>query len=321
MKILALLPISILALAGCGRSTTKSIVALPVNVDLSFHTHFASEAGKWEVGQRVIFLPESSPVVRASWRGQYPGFNGLFDEIAGRVGQVLASKRDENGFRTVSVRMEGSSKIFRGYEGNGLSDSVTFIDDKAILAVNYETAKRLIGRTLWVKGSSLDPYDPKSNDRKSENNPLCNSNGVPDTDVPGRLEPVQVTDVLLSESSLAPLRLIFKWNGCKSEKYFKDVHFGSPDIDRQYWSLYRLADQFLDVDPSSLHWTETVLRMIKERSIVIGMTADQVIFSWGEPTQKNRTTTANGVSEQWVYKGSNYVYMENGVMTALQGPG
>ncbi len=54
----------------------------------------------------------------------------------------------------------------------------------------------------------------------------------------------------------------------------------------------------------------------------IGMTRDEVINSlWGKPNQINKTTTANGVSEQWVYSddvGGGYVYFEDGIVESIQ---
>lgn len=51
----------------------------------------------------------------------------------------------------------------------------------------------------------------------------------------------------------------------------------------------------------------------------IGMTAIQVLeSSWGEPSEKNITKTVNGTSEQWVYSIGNYIYLENGIVTAIQ---
>lgn len=51
----------------------------------------------------------------------------------------------------------------------------------------------------------------------------------------------------------------------------------------------------------------------------IGMTANEVRNSrWGSPRDINRTKTANGVHEQWVYSGNRYVYLDNGVVTAIQ---
>lgn len=51
----------------------------------------------------------------------------------------------------------------------------------------------------------------------------------------------------------------------------------------------------------------------------IGMTREEVIITkWGRPNKVNKTTTANGVSEQWVYGSNRYVYLDNGIVTAIQ---
>lgn len=51
----------------------------------------------------------------------------------------------------------------------------------------------------------------------------------------------------------------------------------------------------------------------------IGMTAEEVKNStWGEPEKINKTTTKYGVIEQWVYYGYKYVYLEDGIVTAIQ---
>lgn len=51
----------------------------------------------------------------------------------------------------------------------------------------------------------------------------------------------------------------------------------------------------------------------------IGMTADQVRNStWGKPEKINRTTTAYGTSEQWVYSNNRYIYLDNGIVTTIQ---
>lgn len=57
---------------------------------------------------------------------------------------------------------------------------------------------------------------------------------------------------------------------------------------------------------------------------VIGMTFIQVLneTNWGHPDTVNRTITAAGQSEQWVYRGAygkgQYLYFTNGVLTAIQ---
>jgi len=51
----------------------------------------------------------------------------------------------------------------------------------------------------------------------------------------------------------------------------------------------------------------------------IGMTAQQVRNStWGSPDKINTTTTKYGTSEQWVYENNKYIYLEDGIVTAIQ---
>ena len=51
----------------------------------------------------------------------------------------------------------------------------------------------------------------------------------------------------------------------------------------------------------------------------IGMTAEEVRnSSWGKPSDINKTTTAYGVHEQWVYSGNRYIYLDDGIVSAIQ---
>lgn len=52
----------------------------------------------------------------------------------------------------------------------------------------------------------------------------------------------------------------------------------------------------------------------------LGMSPSDVIerTNWGRPVTVNRTTTASGVREQWVYSSKHYLYFTNGVLTAIQ---
>jgi hypothetical protein len=57
----------------------------------------------------------------------------------------------------------------------------------------------------------------------------------------------------------------------------------------------------------------------KREGVAVGMSVDDVLSSsWGKPQSVNRTTTALGVNEQWVYGGGNYLYFTNGKLTAIQ---
>lgn len=57
---------------------------------------------------------------------------------------------------------------------------------------------------------------------------------------------------------------------------------------------------------------------IAQRIIWIGMSEQMLIDSWGYPLDINRTVTANMVKKQFVYPNYQYVYLENGKVTAWQ---
>lgn len=57
--------------------------------------------------------------------------------------------------------------------------------------------------------------------------------------------------------------------------------------------------------------------LIKEGKVRIGMTSEACKLSWGEPKDINSTTGTFGYYEQWVYE-DNYLYFENGKLTAIQ---
>lgn len=61
--------------------------------------------------------------------------------------------------------------------------------------------------------------------------------------------------------------------------------------------------------------------LVARRRVAVGMTPDQVTRSWGTPNHVNRTVTALGVREQWVYdRGrtrAQYVYITDGKVSSL----
>ncbi len=63
---------------------------------------------------------------------------------------------------------------------------------------------------------------------------------------------------------------------------------------------------------------EDYVEPVRPKEPAIGMTTLEVRLStWGEPRDINKTTTAYGVSEQWVYYGYRYIYFDNGIVTAI----
>ncbi len=85
------------------------------------------------------------------------------------------------------------------------------------------------------------------------------------------------------------------------------------------------VDHYLDSLPPEVR--NAVLEMRKPRSpsaqildVEIGMTSNDVrrSLAWGAPDKINKTVTARGTSEQWVYKNNQYLYFENNILTAIQ---
>lgn len=68
----------------------------------------------------------------------------------------------------------------------------------------------------------------------------------------------------------------------------------------------------------AMGWTSTRTQQVIDRKIAIGMTAQMVRFSWGEPEHVNTTLTAAGRREQWVYADRSYVYLDNDRVTSIQ---
>lgn len=75
-------------------------------------------------------------------------------------------------------------------------------------------------------------------------------------------------------------------------------------------------------DSTAFTKEELESRLEKSQSIPvpsIGMTTEEVLAStWGEPEKINRTTFSWGTFEQWVYEGHRYIYLDNGIVTAIQ---
>ncbi|MFK8302692.1 hypothetical protein ACI75Y_07245 [Capnocytophaga stomatis] len=53
-------------------------------------------------------------------------------------------------------------------------------------------------------------------------------------------------------------------------------------------------------------------------NVRIGWSKQMCMDSWGKPKSINKTTTQYSVTEQWVYGSGNYLYFDNGKLTAIQ---
>lgn len=69
---------------------------------------------------------------------------------------------------------------------------------------------------------------------------------------------------------------------------------------------------------------QRIIRATATGKVTRGMTAAQVQSSWGSPSKINKSIGSYGLSEQWIYDRGNfrsqYVYLENGIVTGAQSP-
>lgn len=67
-------------------------------------------------------------------------------------------------------------------------------------------------------------------------------------------------------------------------------------------------------------WDGSVISAVVCGRVQIGMTKEQALAGWGRPREINRTTSAYGTREQWVYGrfGGGYLYFEDDRLTTVQ---
>jgi hypothetical protein len=106
-----------------------------------------------------------------------------------------------------------------------------------------------------------------------------------------------------------------KFRMSKGINYPKWVHISLVSVTKSN-DIHR----YISIRKSS--FSKTIQNKIIERKVWIGMTKEMALLSWGKPDDINKTTTAYGVSEQWVYRYSDYkaqyLYFKNGILTAIQ---
>jgi hypothetical protein len=82
------------------------------------------------------------------------------------------------------------------------------------------------------------------------------------------------------------------------------------------WSYGRTYTK-LQVETYQQQFGNSIFQDILKGNVSIGMTKEMCTLSWGGPKSINETITAGAKSEQWVYE-KNYLYFDNGILTAIQ---
>jgi len=150
----------------------------------------------------------------------------------------------------------------------------------------------LIGKTIWINNNNTYKNQELATDNEGISYPLQHLEEV--VVVGTKTDNV---DIILGAG---PFCLVAKKNNGETG-YLK------------YNDLY-----FYRKNPIRPTWAQDVVKIIKQRKVKIGMTAEQVSISWGKPEEINKSVGSWGVNEQWVYGDGHYLYFENGKLTSWQ---
>lgn len=111
------------------------------------------------------------------------------------------------------------------------------------------------------------------------------------------------------------------------------VIFENPKYGYCYLESYYYIDSYLDEYEKVINnnqkrkeWEKRMIekygevngKTIIQGKVRVGFTAEMCRDSWGKPSDINRTTTAYGAHEQWVYGYGCYLYFEDGILTTIQ---
>ncbi|BBI30779.1 stalk domain-containing protein [Cohnella abietis] len=124
-----------------------------------------------------------------------------------------------------------------------------------------------------------------------------------------RFSKVTVSDIAPDE--LGDFVIIFQSAGGKTLKSYPMSSSSVTDI---------LTDEgyFFSYDPKKKYaWSASIWSQIKAGKVSLGMTKEQVRFSWGAPAGKSTATAAGKTIETWVYRDFSTVSFVNGKATFI----
>jgi hypothetical protein len=190
-----------------------------------------------------------------------------------------------------------TKKMYRTTNTNGHTANVACLSDLS------GALKKWRGKTIYSKSRSIKTYNEK--DR------------VYGYTTVGITTPLKVIDAIWGFDDKKPIWLVVQTKDGRTGFFEISYSWTNSDItypeNRSPWQ-----DDFTD-DNIRTHyrWSDKVWNLINNQKIVIGMTKQQVLLSWGEPIDINEDVYENSTVEQWVYS-DNLIYFKNGKVHAMQ---
>jgi hypothetical protein len=173
----------------------------------------------------------------------------------------------------------------------------SFVDsyiENAYFLKDLDEAKMLVGKKVWKRHrGTIDSHKALLTNIDEKYYPLIPYDG---------LEVIGVDKTIYKKSvyTHAPFNLIVK------------DKLGNKGI------VSYSSEAIFIINPIDDNWTDKTVQSIKNERVAIGMTPIQARLAWGLPSSINRTITANGSREQWIYKIGSYLYFDSGLISAIQ---
>lgn len=255
------------------------------------------------IGERFIFVPVA-PLFRNFGYQSFKGGRGQFgvvsyEEGVGRVG-IIEAVRPKQTHLEIKLRMVDNGQVYVGSAFIGTLHGVVPLRDIDSARVHWA------GRTYFYCDDEL-ATDPM---------------GTGETKYIHikQYRPVRIMDVVVSGgvgSTESPARLIIKTED--GTEGFVQVAVSGTNVSELLRRFGHFDHYFMETNPRLVYkWPDEIWSAIEDHKVAIDMTPQQVRMSWGEPATINKTVSASGHSEQWVYNSGSYVYFDNGAVTAIQ---
>lgn len=279
---------------------------------------------KW-VNQRFVFTPRTRQFQRFGYDGFLPVKSGKkkSHKYESPLGSTLPYEKYVG--RTATVTAVNTVNPYAPYiDSTQLQLELTMddtgeklicepgVDERvegmtSVAVLDYARAKYL-NKTLWTVNGVLSTYD-EAEDKSGYLHVR-------------RYSPVRVREIVASNGSgnRAPVRFVLESEDGK--RGFVDVALGGMNVDPVIAIEHPLDNALLSNDPRREYsWSDDIWSLIEAGKVRLGMSEKQVLLSLGRPNRINRTHTAAGVSEQWVYgrySEYQYIYLTDGILTAVQ---
>ena len=250
------------------------------------------------VGLRLLILPQSKSLQQFGYQELYQDADKAYtplryEDYAGRIVRVrgIGHGRAANGeiFDEADLQLEDTKEVIHGDLEQGCMNDVGPVSDLE------QARKRYSGKTLWYSDDTL----------KSENRKIKVKQYLP----------VKVLEIVPGWYAPVPIRFVVQTK--TGQRGYVDVHMSDTNVTASLQSRSRFEDTFLETDPRKTYaWSPKVWSAIEKKEVFIGMTAQQVRMSWGDP-KENDPLSNSGHQEKWVYDRSHILTLKNSRLIAI----